>query len=66
MCGFRMASATWRRDWQKTIGEVGDTVGWANTALLYNEAERSRRSVHGDDVFAVSGEAINWALAPNA
>ena len=54
MYGFRTATANWPRDWKKTLSEVGYAVGQATSALLHDEAELSRRSVHGDDLLLES------------
>ena len=55
MYGFRTASANWQRDWQQCLVAAGYRVGLANPALFFNQVEKSRGVVHGDDFVVVAG-----------
>jgi len=56
MYGFRDASSGWMRDWQKLLGGGGYRVGEANPALFYNETNRGRGAVHGDDFYVLGSK----------
>ena len=64
MYGFRDASRNWMEDWQGLLQEEGYAIGVANPALFWNERQRSRGAVHGDDFYVLgSVQAVDSMAA---